>query len=144
MAEFRRLSPDFAVAPQLTLEDIARAGAEGFGTIIKNRSENEDPGQPSEADIVAATKAAGMTFRALPFQGPPPPAVVAETVLIMEQSPRPILAYCRSGTRSAMAWGMAQALSGAAGPDEIVEAAARAGYDLSRARSALETLAPKR
>jgi hypothetical protein len=43
-----------------------------------------------------------------------------------------------------MAWGMAQALSGAAPPDEIIEAAARAGFDLSRARAALETLAPKR
>jgi uncharacterized protein (TIGR01244 family) len=144
MAEFRRLSPDFAVATQLTLADVERAAAEGFKTIIKNRQENEEPGQPSEAELVAAAKSAGVAFRALPFQGPPPPAVVAETVLVMEQSNGPILAFCRSGARSTAAWGMAQALSGAASPDEIIDAAAKAGYDLSRMRDALECLAPKR
>ncbi len=144
MAEFRRLSPDYAVAGQLTLEDVLRAAAEGFKTIIKNRPENETSGQPSQAQIVAAAQSAGMAFKALPFSGPPPPAVVAETVLVMEQAAKPILAYCNSGMRSAMAWGMAQALSGAASPDEILIAAERAGYDLSRARQALETLAPRR
>jgi uncharacterized protein (TIGR01244 family) len=144
MAEFRRLSPDFAVAPQLSLEDIARAAAEGFKTIIKNRPDNEEPGQPSETAIIAATKSAGMNYRALPFTGPPPPAVVAETVLAMEQSGGPILAFCRSGTRSAAAWAMAQALSGRSEPAAIIEAGAKAGYDLSRFADALECLAPKR
>jgi uncharacterized protein (TIGR01244 family) len=144
MAEFRRLSPDFAVATQLTPADIERAAAEGFKTIIKNRQENEEPGQPKEAELVAAAQSTGITFRALPFQGPPPPAVVAETVLMMEQSPGPILAFCRSGSRSTAAWGMARALSGLASPDEIIDAAAKAGYDLSRMRDALECLAPKR
>jgi len=144
MAEFRYLTPDFAVAPQLSLEDIARAAADGFKTIIKNRPENEEPGQPDEATIIAAAKSAGMSYRALPFNGPPPPAVVAETVLAMEQSGGPILAYCRSGTRSAAAWAMAQALSGRDEPGAIIEAGAKAGYDLSRFADALECLAPKR
>lgn len=144
MAEFRRLSQDFAVSPQLSLGDIACAAAEGFKTIIKNRPEGEEPGLPTEAEMMSAARSAGITFRSLPFQGPPPPAVVAETVLLMEQATGPILAYCRSGTRSAMAWGMAQALAGAASPDQIIASAARAGYDLSRVRQALEALAPKR
>ncbi len=116
MAEFRRLSPDFAVAPQLSREDVARAAAEGFKTIISNRPENEEPGQPSDADLIAAAQSAGITFRSLPFRGPPPPAIVAETVLLIEQARGPVLAFCRSGNRSAAAWGMAQALSGAAFP----------------------------
>jgi len=144
MAEFRRLSPDFAVAAQLTREDVAQAAAEGFKTIISNRPENEEPGQPSDADLVAAAQSAGITFRALPFRGPPPPAIVAETMLAIEQSPPPILAFCRSGARSAAAWGMAQALSGRATPDQIINVATKAGYDLSRTRDALECLAPKR
>lgn len=143
MAEFRTLSPDFAVAPQLSLEDIARAGEAGFKTLIKNRPENEEPGQPSEAQIIAAAKSAGLSYRALPFIGPPPPAVVAETVLAMEQSGGPVLAYCRSGTRSATAWAMAQALSGRGEPAAIIEAAGKAGYDLSGFADALECLAPK-
>lgn len=144
MAEFYHLTPTFAVAPQLSLEDIARAGGRGFATIICNRPENEEPGLPNHAQISAAAQRAGMTFRALPFVGPPPPAVVAETVLTMEQSPGSILAFCRSGTRSATAWAMAQALSGRGRPDEIIAAAAKAGYDLSRSREALECLAPPR
>ena len=144
MAEFRRLSPDFAVAAQLTREDIAEAAAEGFRTIISNRPENEEPGQPSEADLIAAAQSAGITFRTLPYRGPPPPAIVAETVLVIEQSPQPILAFCRTGARSAAAWGMAQALSGRATPEEIISAAGKAGYDLTQMRDALECLAPKR
>jgi uncharacterized protein (TIGR01244 family) len=144
MPEFRRLTPDFAVAGQLSLDDVARAGAEGFKTLIKNRPENEEPGQPSEAAIIAAAQSAGMTYRALPFTGPPPPAVVAEMVLILEQAAGPILAFCRSGTRSTAAWAMAQALSGRGSPEEIITRAAKAGYDLSRIREALECLAPPR
>jgi uncharacterized protein (TIGR01244 family) len=144
MAEFRRLSSDFAVAPQLTLEDVATAAADGFKMIICNRPENEEPGQPRDAEFIAAAKSARIMFRSLPFRGPPPPAIVAETVLVIEQAKGPILAFCRSGNRSTAAWGMAQALSGAATPEEIIEAASRAGYDLSGARDALECLAPKR
>ena len=143
MAEFRRLSPDYAVAPQLSLEDLARAAADGFKTIIKNRPENEEPSQPAEAQIIAAAKSAGLSYRSLPFTGPPPPAIVAETVLAMEQCEGPILAFCRSGTRSAAAWAMAQALSGRGEPAAIIEAGAKAGYDLSRFADALECLAPK-
>ncbi|MBI3437077.1 MAG: TIGR01244 family phosphatase [Proteobacteria bacterium] len=144
MIEFRYLSPDFAVAPQLSLEDIARAAEAGFRTIIKNRPENEDPDQPTETQVVAAAKLAGLDYRSLPFTGPPPPAIVAETVLAMEQSAGPVLAYCRSGTRSATAWAMAQALSGRSEPTAIIEAGAKAGYDLSRFADALDCLAPKR
>lgn len=144
MPEFRQLSADFAVAPQLRPEDVAQAAAAGFKTIICNRPENEESGQPADADLIAAAKSAGIAFRALPFRGPPPPAIVAETVLILEQTRSPVLAFCRTGARSTAAWGMAQALSGAATPDEIIAAAAAAGYDLSGARDALECLAPKR
>lgn len=144
MNEFRRLAPDFAVCGQLGPGDLAHAAAEGFKTIIKNRPENEEPGQPSEATIIAAAQSAGMTYVALPFSGPPPPAIVAETVALLEQRGGPFLAFCRSGARSTAAWGMAQALSGRSTPDEIIEAAAKAGYDLNRIRDALECLAPPR
>jgi uncharacterized protein (TIGR01244 family) len=144
MTEFREVIPDFSVAAQLSVEDIKRAAENGFKTIVKNRTENEEPGQPSEAEIKAATEAAGMTYRSLPFAGPPPPGVVAEMASLLEETSGPVLAYCRSGRRSITAWALAQALSGVRSPAEIVALAARAGYDLAGARQALETLAPKR
>ncbi|MGE0739827.1 MAG: TIGR01244 family sulfur transferase [Hyphomonadaceae bacterium] len=143
MSEFHRVTPAFAVAAQLSREDIARAAEEGYRTIVINRPQGEDPGQPTDAEVKAAVEAAGMQFRAIQFTGPPPPGAVAATAELLEEAPGPVLAYCRTGKRSIMAWAMAQALAGALRPDEIIALAGKAGYDLEGARGALETLAPK-
>lgn len=144
MSEFRRVTPDFAVAAQLAPGDIARAAAEGFRTILVNRPDGEGLGQPSSSEMKAAAEAAGLEFRSIPFQGlPPAPAIVAETAAVLDEANGPVLAYCRTGTRSITAWAMAEALSGNRQPDEIIALAQKAGYDLSGARGALETLAPK-
>jgi len=143
MTEFRAVTPDFAVAAQLSVDDVARAAVQGFKTIVKNRPEGEDADQPKEGEIRAAADAAGLQFRVIPFSGAPSPSAVAETATLLEETPAPVLAYCRSGRRSIMAWAMAQALAGVHRPDELIELAAKAGYDLEGARGALETLAPK-
>ena len=142
MTEFRWVTADFAVAPQLDLADIARAAKAGFKTLIKNRPEAEEPGQIKEFEVQATALAAGLDYRALPFTGPPPPAAVAAMAELLEQAPGPVLAYCRSGMRSILAWGMAQALTGARRPNEIIALAAKAGYDLEGKREPLEALAP--
>ncbi len=115
----------------------------GYKTIVNNRPDREDPNQASAAEIQAAAEAAGLTFVNLPYAGQTPPGVVAETARLLEQAPGPVLAYCRTGTRSIKAWALAAALSGTKRPDEIIGLAANAGYDLQGARGALETLAPK-
>ena len=144
MTDFKHVTPDFAVASQLGTDDVARAAAEGFRTIISNRPDGEGPGQPSVSEIKTAAEAAGLTFRAIPFSGlPPTPAVVMLTAQALDEANGPVLAYCRSGTRSITAWALAQALAGSHTPDEIIALAQKAGYDLSGARGALETLAPK-
>ncbi len=144
MSEFKPVTPDFAVAAQLGTDDVARAAAQGYKTIIVNRPDNETPGQPSANEIKSAAEAAGLHFKAIPFSGlPPAPAVVMETAQALDEAKGPVLAYCRSGTRSITAWALAQALAGSHTPDEIIALAQKAGYDLSGARGALETLAPK-
>jgi uncharacterized protein (TIGR01244 family) len=143
MTEFRTVTSTFAVAPQLQVADFARAAAEGFRVVVKNRPEGEEPGQPSDAEMKAAAEAAGLEFHALPYAGgPPPPRVVADTAALLERSPGPVLAYCRSGTRSVTAWALAQALLGERRADEIIALAAKAGYDLSGVRGVLEQLSP--
>jgi uncharacterized protein (TIGR01244 family) len=143
MTEYIRVTPEFAVAGQLELADIARASSDGFVAVVVNRPDGEDPGQPHEAEMKAAAEAAGMRFVSLPYQGQTPPGVVAETAALLDETKGPVLAYCRTGKRSIMAWALAQALSGARRPDEIIALAAKAGYDLQGARGALDTLAPK-
>lgn len=143
MTEFRNVTPTFAVAAQLTPEDIHLAAEAGFRVVICNRPDREMFGQPSQAEMRDAAAALGLGFVCLPFAGPPPPKVVADTAELLDRTPGSVLAYCRTGTRSITAWAMAQALSGARRPDEIIDLAKRAGYDLGQARGALETLAPK-
>ncbi len=144
MTEFHRVTPSFAVAGQISPADVARAAAEGYRTIVVNRPENEELGQPALAEIRAAAEAAGIRLVALPFSGlPPPPNAVGEMAELLETADGPVLAYCRTGRRSIMAWALAQALTGEAHPDEIIASAAQAGYDLEGARGALETLAPR-
>lgn len=144
MSEFRRVTPDFSVAGQLEPGDVQRAAAEGYKTLVINRGEGEEPGQPKTADIKAEAEAAGLDFRSIPVSGfPPSPATVAETATLLDEAKGPVLAYCRTGRRSITAWALAEALAGNKRPDEIIALAEKAGYDLSGARGALETLAPK-
>jgi sulfide:quinone oxidoreductase len=81
-----------------------------------------------------------MAYFEAPFAGPPPPAAIEATVKWLGEAPTPILAYCRSGTRSATVWALAQAKRKAMSTKDILEAAAEVGYDLSGARAVLEAL----
>jgi uncharacterized protein (TIGR01244 family) len=143
MTEFRQVTPDFSVAEQIQATDVAQIAGLGYKAIINNRPDGESPGQPSAAEIKTAAEAAGLRFHNLPYVGQAPPGVVGETALVLEQAAGPVLAYCRTGTRSIKAWALAAVLAGMKRPDEIIALAAKAGYDLEGARGALETLAPK-
>lgn len=143
MTELHQVTPDFSVAGQIDAGEVAHFAALGFKTIINNRPDREDPDQPSAAEIRAAAEAAGITYHHLPYAGQTPPNVVGETAKLLEESSGPVLAYCRTGTRSIKAWALAAALTGTKRPDEIIALAAKAGYDLEGARGALVTLAPK-
>ncbi len=141
MTDFIRVTPDFSVAPQLQAQDIARAAAAGFKTLICNRPDHESPDQAlTMAEAEAAAAAAGLAFRAIPFAGPPPAAAVAATQDALEEAQGPILAYCRSGTRSITAWALAMARRGQT-PDALIKIAAEAGYDLSGLRGRLSEAA---
>lgn len=130
MPDIRTVTAAFAVAPQIEEADIAAIAAVGFKTLINNRPDGEVPDQMTDAAAEAAAHAAGMAYVSIPFAGAPPPAQVEETIRALQGNPGPILAFCRSGTRSVTVWAFAQAVSGELTPDEIVAAAAQAGYDL--------------
>jgi uncharacterized protein (TIGR01244 family) len=143
MTPFRRVTADFAVAAQLTPQDVARAAAEGFRTLVNNRPDGEAPDQMTAAEAEQAARDAGLAYSVIAFSGPPPPGAIAQTDDLLAEAQGPVLAFCRTGTRSITVWAMAQALAGARRPDEIIALAAEAGYDLSGARGALESLYPK-
>jgi uncharacterized protein (TIGR01244 family) len=136
---FRKINDNISVAPQISLEDITTAKAEGVTLIINNRPDGEDPSAPQSADIEAAAREAGMKYIAIPithsgFSGPQVDAMIAALA-----DGDKILAYCRSGTRSTLLWSLAQAKQGVS-PDEISRLAGNAGYDITPVRAMVDAL----
>ncbi len=130
MSDFRRVTDSLSVSPQVTEADMARAAAEGFVLVINNRPDGEDPSQPSSATIEAAARAAGLDYLHIPVRGGPTPDQVEAVRAATEAADGPVLAFCRSGTRSIVTWSIGQAL---AGEDRatLVNQGLEAGYDLS-------------
>jgi uncharacterized protein (TIGR01244 family) len=131
MSDFRTVTEDISVAPQISVGDVEEAARQGFRTIINNRPDGEAPDQPGSGEIEAAAAAAGLAYYHLPVRGGPTPEQVETTQRILEEAAKPVLAFCRSGTRSIVTWALAEAASDARGPQELVELGRRAGYDLA-------------
>jgi uncharacterized protein (TIGR01244 family) len=131
---FRKLDETISVFGQILPEDVAAAAAQGFTTIINNRPDNEEPGQPSGSSIALAAAEAGIAYQAIPVTHAGfTEAMIAEMQTALARAPGPVLAFCRSGTRSTLLWALARSRAGddAAG----LEAKARAaGYDLTPVR----------
>lgn len=138
---FRRLTDTMFAAPQIGLEDVEAAREQGIVLIINNRPDGEEPDAPQGAEIAAAAEAAGIGYAAIPvthagFSMPQLDAMIAA----IAGADGPVLAYCRSGTRSTLLWSLAQARQGR-DPNELSRIAAGAGYDLSPIRPMLDALA---
>jgi len=100
-----QITDDYAVAPQILANDVAAIAAQGFVTIICNRPDGEEPGQPTAAEIAAACDVAGLAFHHLPVSGMPIAIeFIQEQRRLIIDSDGPVLAYCRSGQRSQVIW----------------------------------------
>ena len=99
---FRPLTPDVSVAPQLDPAAMTLVARAGFKSVINNRPDFEGgPGQPTSAQMEAAARAAGLEYRFLPVNGGyQSPEEIAAFARLLEELPRPLLAFCRSGARS--------------------------------------------
>ncbi len=98
----RPIADGISVAPQLAPEAMAEAAAAGFKSIVNNRPDHEHgPDQPSSAQMQLAAEAAGLQYRYLPVGGSyQSPEEIAAFARLLQELPRPILAFCRSGARS--------------------------------------------
>ena len=131
MTDFRRVTDDFSVSSQIELADVTAAAAQGFTLVINNRPDGEQPGQPSSAEVEAAAKAAGLDYVHIPVVGSPTPDQVEANRVAIAGAEGPVLAFCRSGTRSIVTWCIGQAISGKRGRVELTALGREAGYDLS-------------
>ena len=138
---FRKVTAQVWVSPQILPADVAAAAAQGIALIINNRPEDEEPNQPAGTAIAAAAAAAGLGYLEIPIghAGFSQPQVAAMRNALASAS-GPVLAFCRSGTRSTLLWALAEA-AGGADPAELASAAASAGYNLAPIAAMLDMLA---
>jgi uncharacterized protein (TIGR01244 family) len=98
-----QVAENLYVAPQLDGAAMALAAQMGFRSVINNRPDFEHgPGQPTDAEIRAAAEAAGLQYRFLPVSGGyQSPQEIEAFAQLLRELPAPVLAFCRSGARSA-------------------------------------------
>jgi uncharacterized protein (TIGR01244 family) len=140
---FRKVVDGVYASPQIGLDDVELAKAMGIAMIINNRPELESADQVPGAEIEAAARAAGIDYVAIPvthagFSEPQ----VAAMAKALDRATGPVLAYCRSGTRSTLLWALAESSKGA-DADDLARAAEGAGYDLGPIRTLMDVLASR-
>ncbi|MBC7520960.1 MAG: TIGR01244 family phosphatase [Sandarakinorhabdus sp.] len=139
---FIRLTPMISVASQIAPEDCALAKSQGFVAIVNNRPDGEAAGQPDCAAMRAGAQAAGLRYADIPIDHSGFAMPQVEAMAEVLRAGGPVLAFCRSGTRSTNLWALAAASMGE-DPDAIVAAAAGGGYDVSGMLPSLRMLAAK-
>ncbi|MCJ2184777.1 TIGR01244 family sulfur transferase [Novosphingobium sp. 1949] len=138
---FRKITDSMYASPQIATSAVQEAKALGVALIINNRPEGEGDDQTPGSEIEAAARAEGIDYVAIPVshagfsQGQ-----VDAMAKALDTAGGPVLAYCRSGTRSTLLWSLAKAKAGE-NPGVIAAMAAAAGYDISPIRQLVDMLA---
>jgi sulfide:quinone oxidoreductase len=129
--DIRRISDTLSVSPQIEAADVPEIVRLGFKSIVCNRPDGEQEGQPLFEDIATAARSQGLEFVFQPVSsGLVTDDNARDFSSIVNGLPAPVLAYCRTGTRCTVLWALGEAA--AAKPiDGIVNQAAGAGYNLS-------------
>lgn len=128
--DIRKIDDRLAVSPQISADDLAGLSAQGYRAVICNRPDGESGDQPSFDEIERAARQNGIEARYLPVQS----GLVRDQDALafaeaMRALPGPVLAYCRTGTRSATLWALSEAQSRPL--PEILGMTKAAGYEMS-------------
>ena len=127
--QVNQIDDRLSVAPQIRPADVAELAAAGFRAIIFNRPDGEGPDQPTGGEIAVAA-AAGLAFRYLPIvSGKAGDEDAAAFAAALAALPGPALAHCRTGTRSATLWSLAEA--GRRPLPKILRRTNAAGYNMN-------------
>jgi uncharacterized protein (TIGR01244 family) len=106
--EIRQITEDYAVAPQIGVEHVKLIKVAGFKSVICNRPDTEDGAVPHD-EIEQAVREAGLEFRFVPVvSGQITEQDVADHAAALEELPKPVLAYCRSGARCTNLYAMVE------------------------------------
>lgn len=135
--QINRLTPNVAVGPQITENDVDAIAALGFRSIIGNRPDGEEFDQPSFASLAAAAEHHGLENRHIPVVASQISSKDVERFKrALRELPKPIYAFCRTGTRSTILWALAN--SDTLTAEERIRTAAAHGFDIGPFRSSLD------
>lgn len=97
--DIRKIDDTISVTPQITIEDVAEIARLGFRTLVANRPDQEEHGQPAMTDIEAAAKEHGLEWVYMPVEsGNITDQDVERFAPMIRDAEKPVLAFCRSGT----------------------------------------------
>ncbi len=126
----KKITENTSVSAQIMPADIAAVKEAGFRAIICNRPDGEGVDQPSFEEINKAAKKMGLEAAYVPVTtGMVRDEDVEAFGVALKELPRPVLAYCRTGTRSATLWSLHE--SKKRPMSEILGVTKAAGYDMS-------------
>ncbi len=111
--DIRPINDEYSVTGQIAVEDLDQIKAMGFRSIVCHRPDDEEPGQPRYADIAARAEELGLDIRHVPVgrNGVDANGVTA-MVDALDELPRPMLGFCRSGARSTAIYEKSQHIRG--------------------------------
>jgi uncharacterized protein (TIGR01244 family) len=125
----RQLDDKTLVSGQIAPEEVAGLAGQGVTVLVNNRPDFEEPGQPLASEIEAAAGQAGIAYRFVPIiRGIGPADVEAMQEAVRETGDGKLLAFCRSGTRSAFAVSLALREEGTS-REETEQRLTAAGFD---------------
>src|SRR5882672_8905843 len=125
------LAPGLSATGKLDRADIEALAQAGVRTIVNNRPDDEDPGQLPAADAHALAEAHGIAYHHIPITAATlSRADVDAFAAAMRDAPGPVVAHCRSGTRSTLLWALMRMREGANALSLIAEAAQH-GVDIA-------------
>lgn len=126
----RKLDDKTLISGQIQPAEVPELKKLGVTMIVNNRPDGEEPRQPLASDIEEAAEKAGVGYRFVPITRGIGPSDVEAMLEAMDSADGKMLAFCRSGNRSALAWAVARSERGAK-VEELEQAAASAGIDLA-------------
>jgi uncharacterized protein (TIGR01244 family) len=131
MVDTHKIAPELAVTVQPSKEDVQQLAQQGFRTLINNRPGGEEQGQLPPDEEKAEAERQGLTYIHIPITlSSVGRSDVDAFHRAVQESPKPVVAHCKSGTRSYLLWAAGEVLNEGRDPSELVDEAAAAGYKL--------------
>ena len=137
----RELPGDVFVTGQLLPAQMQALAEQGVMSFINNRPDMEAPLQPLSEELERTAQDLGVDYAYIPMAGGLTPGLINASETAFRDLPRPIVAFCASGTRSAALWAFAHAEK--LGVNGVLKAVSEAGYNLEQIRAPLESYASK-